>query len=181
MCGNDSKESRKVNINYQTCKTESDESTSSVNIETSCGTITKIIKEYQNNKQTIPVLGIDLGTTFCCVGTWRNSKVEIIANESGSRTTPSIVCFKDKEILIGESAKNNMYFSYLDKTITNSKRFIGKYFIDPQVQNDIKNSFVKIIKDPVTQKPNYCIKINEQEEKRLSTEYILSIRLKYIK
>ena len=72
-------------------------------------------------------------------------------------------------------------FKNQQNVISNSKRFIGKYFIDPQVQNDIKNSFVKIIKDPVTQKPNYCIKINEQEEKRLSTEDILSIRLKYIK
>ena len=143
--------------------------------------ISLLIQGLSSLPETIPVLGIDLGTTFCCVGTWRNSKVEIIANESGSRTTPSIVCFKDKEILIGESAKNNMYFSYLDKTITNSKRFIGKYFIDPQVQNDIKNSFVKIIKDPVTQKPNYCIKINEQEEKRLSAEEVATIILKYIK
>ena len=132
-------------------------------------------------EETIPVLGIDLGTTFSCVGTWRNSKVEIIPNESGTRTSPSIVCFKDKEILIGESAKNNMYFRYIDKTIINSKRFIGKYFIDPNVQNDIKKSFVKIIKDPITQKPNYCININEKEERRLSAEEVASMILKYIK
>ena len=143
--------------------------------------ISLLIQGLSSLPETIPVLGIDLGTTFCCVGTWRNSKVEIIANESGSRTTPSIVCFKDKEILIGESAKNNMYFSYLDKTITNSKRFIGKYFIDPQVQNDIKYIPVKIEEDPFTHKPNYCIKINEQEEKRLSAEEVTTIILKYIK
>ena len=131
--------------------------------------------------ETIPVIGIDLGTTFSCVGTWRNSKVEIIPNESGTRTSPSIVCFKDKEILIGESAKNNMYFRYIDKTIINSKRFIGKYFIDPNVQNDIKKSFVKIIKDPITQKPNYCININEKEERRLSAEEVASMILKYLK
>ena len=180
MGGNDSKELRKVNINYHTCKTESNESIRSVNTETSCGTITKIIKEYHNNEETIPVLGIDLGTTFCCVGTWRNLKVEIIANELGIRTTPSIICVKEKETIIGKLAEREMIKNH-QNVISNSKRFIGKYFIDPQVQNDIKYIPVKIEEDPFTHKPNYCIKINEQEEKRLSAEEVTTMILKYIK
>ncbi len=58
----------------------------------------------------IPIVGIDLGTTFFCIGAWRNLKVEIIINELGARIIPSIVYFKDKEILIVQSTKNNMYF-----------------------------------------------------------------------
>ena len=180
MGGNESKESKKDNnnSNCETIDKEENETTCShISTDSSFGNIVKLIKK-ENDQKNIPVIGIDLGTTFSCVGTWRNSKVEIIPNESGTRTSPSIVCFKDKEILIGESAKNNMYFRYIDKTIINSKRFIGKYFIDPNVQNEIKNSFVKIIKDHITQKPNYCININENEEKRLSAEEVASMILK---
>ena len=182
MGGNESKDSKKDNnnSNCETIDKEENETTRShISTESSLGNIVKLIKK-KNDQKNIPVIGIDLGTTFSCVGTWRKGKVEIIANDLGKRIIPSIVCFKDKEILIGETAKNIM-LQYQNSLISNSKRFIGKYFIDPNVQNDIKYIPVKIEEDPFTYKPNFCININENEERRLSAEEVASMILKYLK
>jgi len=182
MGGNESKDSKKDNnnSNYDTIDKEENETTRShISTESSLGNIVKLIKK-KNDQKNIPVIGIDLGTTFSCVGTWRKGKVEIIASNLGTRIIPSIVCFKNKEILIGESAKNIMLQNQ-NSLISNSKRFIGKYFIDPNVQNDIKYIPVKIEEDPFTYKPNYYININENEEKRLSAEEVASMILKYLK
>ena len=182
MGGNESKDSKKDNINnnYNTIDKEEKEITCShISTDSSLGNIVKLFKK-ENDQKNIPVIGIDLGTTFSCVGTWRKSNVEIIASDLGPRIIPSIVCFKDKEILIGESAKSVMLKNQ-NSLISNSKRFIGKYFIDPNVQNDIKYIPVKIEEDPFTYKPNYCININENEEKRLSAEEVASMILKYLK
>jgi heat shock protein 5 len=84
-----------------------------------------------------PVIGIDLGTTYSCVGIFRKGQVEIIQNELGNRITPSIVAFTDEERLVGESAKNQAALNPT-RTVFSVKRLIGRKFADKEVQNDKK-------------------------------------------
>ena len=90
-----------------------------------------------DKKVECPVIGIDLGTTFSCVGIFKNGHVEIIPNELGNRITPSVVSFTDEERLIGESAKNNAA-NNPTRTLYDVKRLIGRKYADEYVQYDKK-------------------------------------------
>src|SRR3954465_2798624 len=84
-----------------------------------------------------PAVGIDLGTTYSCVGVFRDDRIEIIANDQGNRTTPSYVAFTDTERLIGDAAKNQVAMNP-HNTVFDAKRLIGRNFIDQDVQSDMK-------------------------------------------
>ena len=89
-------------------------------------------------------IGIDLGTTYSCVGIFRDDRIEIIANDQGNRTTPSFVAFTDTERLIGDSAKNQVAMNPVN-TVFDAKRLIGRKFADAEVQADMKHFPFKVI------------------------------------
>jgi len=120
-----------------------------------------------------PAVGIDLGTTYSCVGIWQNERVEIIANDQGNRTTPSWVAFTETERLIGDAAKNQAAMNPAN-TVFDAKRLIGRKMDDPSVANDSKHFPFKIVgKDG---KPHIGVEF-KGEQKVFSPEEISSMVL----
>jgi len=125
-----------------------------------------------------PAIGIDLGTTYSCVGVWQHDRVEIIANDQGNRTTPSYVAFTDSERLIGDSAKNQVAMNPRN-TVFDAKRLIGRKFQDSSVQSDIKLLPYKLVSG-TGDKP--LIEVDfKGERKQFSSEEISSMILTKMK
>ena len=123
-------------------------------------------------------IGIDLGTTYSCVGVFRG-KIEIIPNELGTRTTPSVVAFTPQERLVGDAAKNNITKN-VENTIYDAKRLIGRRFDDPIVQRDKKLWPFKLEKEPNSDRPQYVIQY-KGETKRYFPEQISAMILEKLK
>ncbi len=114
-------------------------------------------------------IGIDLGTTYSCVGVWKNNKVEIIPNEMGENTTPSVVSFDGKERLVGKAAKEKITKNY-QNTVYDAKRLIGRRFGDKIVQEDMKRWPFKVEKDEKTDRPLIVVDYLGQKKKFLAEE-----------
>lgn len=123
-------------------------------------------------------IGIDLGTTYSCVGVWMNDKVEIISNDQGNRTTPSYVGFTETERLIGDAAKNQVARNPRN-TVFDAKRLIGRRFSDPIVQADMKLWPFKVECGP-NDKP-YIVVEFKGESKKFQAEEISAMVLTKMK
>jgi len=126
----------------------------------------------------MPAIGIDLGTTYSCVGVFQNGKVEIIANQQGNRTTPSYVAFNDEERLIGDSAKNQVAANPTN-TVFDAKRLIGRQFNDKEVQSDMKQFPFKVVNGR-NNKPEISVEY-KGERKQFLPEEISSMVLTKMK
>merc|ERR1712004_841584 len=116
-------------------------------------------------------IGIDLGTTYSCVGVFQHGKVEIIANDQGNRTTPSYVAFTDTERMIGDAAKNHVAMNPTN-TIFDAKRLIGRKFNDSNVEKDRKHWPFQVVDSNGLPK----LKVEYQsEEKTFTPEEISSM------
>jgi L1 cell adhesion molecule like protein len=119
-------------------------------------------------------IGIDLGTTYSCVGVWQHDRVEIIPNDQGNRTTPSYVAFTDDERLIGDAAKNQTAMNPKN-TVFDAKRLIGRKFSDQKVQDDMKDWSYQVVAGP-GDKPMINVEFHG-EKKQFAPEEISSMVL----
>ena len=94
-----------------------------------------------------PAIGIDLGTSYSCVGVFQNGQIEIIANSQGHRTTPSMVTFTNTGTLVGEAASYKTCDTNPANTLSNIKRLMGRSFEDQTVQQDMKTLPYRVVSD----------------------------------
>ena len=139
--------------------------------------ITRLKSLTKTMSRFAPAIGIDLGTTYSCVGVFQNGKVEIIANDMGHRTTPSYVAFNDSERLIGDSAKNQAAMNP-NNTVFDAKRLIGRKFSEDTVQKDMKLWPFKVVNN--NEKPQIEVEY-KAEMKRFHAEEISSMVLTKMK
>ncbi|CAN8004655.1 unnamed protein product [Ixodes hexagonus] len=128
-------------------------------------------------KSGTPAIGIDLGTTYSCVGVFQHGRVEIIANDQGNRTTPSYVAFTDTERLIGDAAKAQTALNP-ENTVFDAKRLIGRKFDDPKIQGDVKHWPFRVDND--AGKPKISVEF-KGERKRFNPEEISAMVLTKMK
>ena len=122
-------------------------------------------------------IGIDLGTTYSCVGVWKDGQCEIIANDQGSRTTPSYVAFTDTDRLIGNAAKNQASQNP-ENTIFDAKRLIGRIYSDKSTQDDIKHFPFKVIdknNKPIIQ-ATYKGELKEFQPEEISSMVLIKMK-----
>ncbi len=124
-------------------------------------------------------IGIDLGTTYSCVGVWVNGKCEILANDQGERTTPSYVAFTDTERLIGQPAKSQTALNTTN-TVYDAKRLIGRKFSDKIVQDDMKHYSFKVEGDD-QDRPTIKINVDGKPEETYYPEQISAMILESMK
>ncbi|XP_016338831.1 78 kDa glucose-regulated protein-like [Sinocyclocheilus anshuiensis] len=138
------------------------------------------VKEERYKKEIVgTVIGIDLGTTYSCVGVFKNGRVEIIANDQGNRITPSYVAFTTEgERLIGDAAKNQLT-SNPENTVFDAKRMIGRTWGDSSVQQDIKYFPFKVIEKK--NKPHIQLDIGSGQMKTFTPEEISAMVLTRMK
>merc|ERR1711865_456491 len=139
--------------------------------------VPEVVEAKEDDQKVGTVIGIDLGTTYSCVGVYKNGRVEIIPNDQGNRITPSYVAFTDDERLIGEAAKNQATIQPT-QTLFDVKRLIGRRFKDSTVQKDMKLLPFEIVEQGG--KPQISVKVGGVD-KSMAPEEVSSMILTKMK
>jgi len=130
------------------------------------------------SEPTGTIIGIDLGTTYSCVGAFRNGAVEIIPNDQGNRITPSYVAWEGDERLIGDAAKNQATINP-SNTVFDVKRLIGRNYQDETVQSDMKLWPYHVVNR--ASKPFIEVEVKKGEKKQYSPEEVSAMLLAYLR